>query len=390
VVDVRFAEGKTPEPSFSYSITHLRSDEPMFFQTKLAGLETSWSEPTRLTLRSFPGLKSGRYTFQVRTINGVGEVSAAASLPFRVLPPWHQTTPAFIAYAILLILTGFLIFSIRLQQSRRRERELEAKVRERTAALEKANRIKSDFVANMSHEIRNPMNGVINYVRLLLPDQPIDPKTLQGLHYSSTYLNRLVKNILDFSKIESGKLSIHEEWFDPACLGNTVRYLYSEMARRNNISLIVAYYGPTDVTVLTDQSRIEQVIVNLTSNAIRFTTRGSVRVMIRFSPMDSTHGEIYLDIADTGCGIAPEDQERVFIPFEQGPQSSPLGKEEKGTGLGLAIVKDIIHTLHGHQTFESTPDVGTRFRIRFPVTFRKNDSTSPTQTSKPSTSPVTS
>ena len=365
-----FKEGKEVVPSFEYYIPHFRTDEPMFFQTRLTGLEDRWSDANTQTSRSFPGLRSGRFNFEVRTVNGQGSTSEIASISFRVLPPWYKTAPAFIAYAIALIYIGFMVFYLRLRESQKREVELEGKVTERTAELEKANRVKSDFVANMSHEIRNPMNGIIGNVRILKPNQAISDETLQSLTHSSGYLSRLVKNILDFSKIESGKLTISKDWFDPCTLRSTVRHLFKDMAGKNRVSLIVAYYGPKRASVFTDQSRIEQILVNLTSNAIRFTPKGSVRVGIHLNPIDDATAELSLWVRDTGAGIAPEDQDRIFKPFEQGSSSSHMGVDEKGTGLGLAIVTDIVNTLQGTRSFESELGKGTQFKLKFPVEYR--------------------
>ena len=372
-LDAAFEEGSELVPSFRYHVPHLRSNEPMYFQTRLSGLESQWSEPTHLTTRSFPGLKDGRFSFEVRTINGLGQVSNPAVLHFRVLPPWYKTVPAFVGYALTLVLFGFMLFYMRLRESHKRRMELELKVKERTAELEKANRVKSEFVANMSHEIRNPMNGIINNVRLLRPHEPVDPTLLQSLSYSSGYLNRLVRNILDFSKIDSQKRTVSKAWFDPEPLRATVSHLFNDMANRSQIALIVAYFAPSRISIYSDQSRIEQVLVNLISNAIRFTTEGSVRVGIHIQQENETEAMLSLWIRDTGTGIAPEDQQRIFEPFEQGSSVSPMGPAEKGTGLGLAIVKDIIATLGGTQEFESQLGEGTSFKIKIPVALRTQD-----------------
>ena len=383
-----FKEGQEIIPSFNFYVPHFRKNEPIYFQTKLVGLEENWNQPFQETSRSFPGLRSGNYEFEVRTINSLGQFSESASLSFRVLPPWYRSTVAIILYALALIYVGFMAFNMRLRATKRRAIELEEEVGRRTEELkvanhklvetndklqqsnnqlEIANRVKSDFVANMSHEFRNPVNGIIGNVKMLFPGEPIQEKIRQSLSHSSHYLSRLIENILDFSKIESGKLTINKDWFNPIGLRSTVKLLFENMAKRNGISLIVAYYGPEDTEVYTDQGRIEQVLVNLTSNAIRFTPKGSVRIGIHLRPIDSSHAELRLQVKDTGIGIKKEDQERIFKAFEQGPSVSHMGTGEKGTGLGLAIVDDIIRTLGGEKQFASEYGVGTSFDIRFPL-----------------------
>lgn len=368
-----FKEGKEIVPSFHFYTPHFRKNEPMFFETRLVGLEENWNPPFQQTSRSFPGLRSGRYDFEVRTVNCLGEVSKSATLSFHVLPPWYRTTVAFVVYAITLLYIGFMAFNMRLRATKRRAEELKKEVDRQTEELIVANRVKSDFVANMSHEFRNPVNGIIGNVKLLTPGQPVEEKTQQSLSHSSAYLKRLVENILDFSKIESGKLTIHKGWFNPVGLRSTVKLLFENMAKKANISLIVAYYGPEDSEIFTDQSRIEQVLVNLTSNAIRFTKSGSVRIAIHLQPSGNSTAKLRLWVQDTGAGIKKEDQDRIFKAFEQGPSLSHMGAGEKGTGLGLAIVDDIIQRLDGTKVFESEYGVGTRFDIRFETKIRKTE-----------------
>lgn len=362
-----FKEGSDVNPSFTYFTPHYRKSELMFFQTRLRGLERAWTEPTIETHREFPGLRSGNYTFEVRTINGQGKYSTASAIGFRVLPPWYRTIPAFLVYGFFLINLGTLFFYARLRESKKREKVLEEKVQERTLELVKANRIKSDFVANMSHEIRNPMNGVIGGIRMLKPNKPVSDDLLKSLNHRSAYLSRLVNNILDFSKIESGKLTLHEEIFEPSSLKDTVRLLFEDVAQQNGIDLIVSYVGSENQNVLSDRSRIEQVLINLTSNAIRFTTHGSVQVRIDGALADPQNPSLKLSVTDTGTGISEEDQKKIFQPFEQGSKSAPSGRGEKGTGLGLAIVKDIIDTLGGSMDFSSELGKGTSFAIHIPV-----------------------
>ena len=365
-----FKESDEEAPRFQYYTPHLRTDEPMFFQTRLAGLEDKWSEPSRQTERLFPGLKNGSYSFEVRSINGQGKESPVASIAFKVLPPWYKTHIAFVFYAIGLLYMGAMIFYLRLREARKRAEELEKKVEERTEELVKANRVKSDFVANMSHEIRNPMNGIIGGIRRLKSGSVITQDLLNSLNQRTSYLSRLVNNILDFSKIESGKLTIYNETFEAASLKQTVNLLFGDIAKSNNISLVVEYRGPEQVYIHTDRSRIEQVLVNLISNAIRFTTYGSVRVSMSLEMVNDQKAFLRLWIVDTGTGIAKEDQARIFEPFQQGSKYSPTGKGEKGTGLGLSIVRDIINRLDGNLQFSSELGKGTSFNITLPVEVR--------------------
>lgn len=341
---------------------------PFFFQTRLPSIDPDWSAPTRQKVWSFSGLRAGRYAFEARLLGPTGLVSPPARLEFTVLPPWYRTPWALGLWSGLLVaLTGAAFYG-RLLALRRHARVLEEKVRLRTAELEKASRIKTDFIASVSHEIRNPLNGIIGPLRQWRPGQPLREEDLSGLRQRAYYLHRLVGNILDFAKLERGRLTVRREIFNPVLLKETVLALFEDAAREHRISLAVDFRGPAATWIESDRALLEQVLVNLVSNSIRFTAGGAIGVGIKIDaePGAGT-GFLRLWVKDNGAGIAPEDQERIFEPFMQGSSRSPVGQGEKGTGLGLSIVRDILTALGGQKRFHSELGRGTQFLLTFPV-----------------------
>lgn len=363
-------------PEFHYRLPAYTLEAPVAFQSRLVGLSGDWSPPSLSGKSIFPGLRAGNYAFEVRAVHPSGFVGPTTRLSFRIIPPWYQTPWGWATFAAAGLILSWILFYLRSRELKRRARVLENKVQERTEALVKANRIKSDFVASMSHEIRNPMNGIIGELRNLQPGAPVAPDTVSSLRQRAFYLNRLVQNILDFSKIESGKLTVQEELFNPAHLGETINLLFQEQAKDQGISLVSDYRGPRNRFVISDRSRLEQVLVNLVANAVRFTPKGSVRVGIKLEATSESEGILRLWVSDSGTGISPEDQQRIFEPFEQG-SSSPTGIGEKGTGLGLAIVRDIVQALGGNIHLLSDLGKGTQMYLRFPVQVREADGQSP-------------
>jgi signal transduction histidine kinase/CheY-like chemotaxis protein len=364
---LNFQEGSGANPTFTYYTPYFGLQSDRYFQTRLQGLDDKWSPLTRQTEIAYPGLKRGNYRFEVRVIDDQGHVSESSGIELSVEPPWYQSLPAAAIYSLALIAFGALLVQARLREAKKREAILETKVRERTAELEKANRVKSDFVASMSHEIRNPMNGIIGGVKLLKPNTPVTREQINSLSQRADYLNRLVNNILDFSKIESGKMTLKPEVFKPGDLADTIRLLFADIAMSAGIELRVAFEGDRTTKVFSDRSRIEQIVVNLVSNAIRFTDEGYVSVELRLIPAKNNQILFAIAVEDSGVGVAPEDQKKIFEPFQQSVRSAPKKRGEKGTGLGLTIVTDIVNMLGGSLRFQSELGEGTRFDISLPL-----------------------
>ncbi len=242
-------------------------------------------------------------------------------------------------------------------QTRQQARTLE----EQASALEQAMTERSRFFASMSHELRTPINAILGYGELLMEGvygelAPTQSGALDRVVRSGRHLLELVNDVLDISKIEAGKLEVFPETTPLALLLREVAGTVELQARNKKIGLEVRV--DREVTVVTDPGRVRQIVLNLLSNAVKFTDEGQVRVVLdAFGPWAEVRVE------DTGPGIAPEDQDRVFREFEQAPGAVGRG----GTGLGLPISRRLAGLLGGNLALHSTPGEGSVFTLRLPL-----------------------
>ena len=230
--------------------------------------------------------------------------------------------------------------------------------------VEKANRLKSEFLASMSHELRTPINAIVGYAALLLEgmfgkvsDQQRDP--LDRTRAAADHLRALIDDILDLAKIEAGKMQFTLEELSLADVLKEVSLQMEPMFRRKALSYTVDAAADTP-TIVSDRTKLKQILLNLLSNAMKFTTRGGVSVVVRPHAMG-----VRVDVNDTGIGIRPEHLSVIWEDFRQVDQSRT--REFGGTGLGLSITRKLVERLGGTISVESIVGVGTSFTVMVPL-----------------------
>ena len=245
--------------------------------------------------------------------------------------------------------------------------QLEIRVEQRTVALaaaskkpEAANIAKSAFLANMSHEIRTPMNGIIGMAGILRREgvSPQQAKRLDAIDASAQHLLSVINDILDISKIEAGKLELEEAPLVISSLLADVASILAERANAKGIDLLIEN-GDDLPNLLGDPTRLQQAVLNYAANAIKFTEMGSVTLRVRVLEETAEAVKLRLEVADTGIGISPDAQSKLFNAFEQADNS--MTRKYGGTGLGLAITRRLVEIMGGEVGAESAPGIGSTF-----------------------------
>ncbi len=257
--------------------------------------------------------------------------------------------------------------------------ELEQKVRDATAelvrqnellrrshiALEQASALKSQFLANMSHEFRTPLNAILGYTSMLLKGvsgemSPQQRRNLERIDSNSHHLLSIINDILDISRIEAGKMPLHIEEFELDALISELLAEVEPLIQKARLQVVIEVPQPAP-EIQSDRQKVKQIVLNLLTNAIKFTPQGQVRVRLR---ADDDTRELRIAVEDTGIGIAQEDHDKVFEDFRQADSS--VTREYGGAGLGLAICRRLAKMLDGRIELQSRPGGGSTFTLVIP------------------------
>ena len=254
-----------------------------------------------------------------------------------------------------------------LAQAEERHHSLEAELAEILNLAEDASRTKTEFLATMSHEIRTPLNGILPILEMLR-DTPLNreqQKLVRTAQGSSRHLLRIINDILDFAKVESGKLQLESIEIDVRDLVGSVTELMSGSARNHNLKLSASVAESVPHVVRGDPIRLRQILINLVSNAIKFTEEGGIRVEVSRGQTSQKEVELLFAVADTGIGMSTETADRLFQSFTQADASTT--RKHGGTGLGLVICKRLVELMGGKIGVRSTPGQGSTFWFLVPL-----------------------
>ena len=246
---------------------------------------------------------------------------------------------------------------------------------------EAANLAKSEFLANMSHELRTPLNSIIGFAQLLNRDSSLQTEQKQRINIinrSGEHLLSLINNILDISKIEAGKITLHENDFDLHSLLQDVQHMFDLKTKQKEIKLFVEQEPNVPQFIYADPGKLRQILINLIGNGVKFTQKGNVILNVKLGNVKIESGEkkvantqsfpstqfLYFEVQDTGLGIAADELEKLFIPFEQTTTGRTI---KQGTGLGLSISQNFIQLMGGEISVTSTVGVGTCFKFQIPI-----------------------
>lgn len=258
------------------------------------------------------------------------------------------------------------------------QREQAHALAEAKEAADAANRAKSQFLASMSHELRTPLNGILGYTQILARDPSMRPTQQRGIeviHQSAEHLLGLINDVLDLSKVEAGRLEFHPTACDLPALLSGVAELLGPRANAQGLAFTTGFAPDLPRTVMVDEHRLRQVLLNLLANAVKFTREGSVLFSARALPADRADAaRLIFSVSDTGPGIDEQDLPRLFQPFVQ---VGKPGRHPEGTGLGLAISRSLVAAMGGQLQVESRPGWGSRFWFELILPFGTRATTSP-------------
>ncbi|MCR6650856.1 MAG: ATP-binding protein [Cellvibrionaceae bacterium] len=345
--------------SFAYAALNYRSPEENQYAYRLEGFDKTWHYVGQKRTATYTNLDPGTYTFRVRGSNNERRWNEEGTqVRVIVAPPLWRSWGAYTAYALML--AGLLYLALHFQM-KKQAFEREHTLNQRLQELDK---LKDEFLANTSHELRTPLNGIIGLSESLLdgaagPVPDAMKKYLEMIAYSGKRLANLVNDILDFSKLKNHTLQLHRRPVDVHECVQILLKMTEPLVGTKDLELINAV-PETLPSVLADEGRLQQILYNLVGNAVKFTDQGSVTVSAKHE-----YDQVVIDVVDTGIGIPPDQVSKIFESFEQVDGTD--NRRHGGTGLGLAITKRLVELHGGTIGVCSTPGVGSRFRVKFPV-----------------------
>ena len=248
--------------------------------------------------------------------------------------------------------------------------EMETQLRLATEKAEFANRAKTRFLAHISHELRTPLNAVLGYSQILAGEPSLDEQQSQlvdGINRNGNHLLTLINDVLDMSQIETGKVEVHLQDTNIAELNEDLSAMFRPSIEKHEPGFIFEVDEKTPAIIKTDRDKLRQILANLLSNAFKYAQNGKIKYSVRFQTNPGKQSTIIFEVSDTGPGIAENDIDTLFQPFERLNQDGSKNSIS-GTGLGLSIARQFARVLKGELSVVSRVGVGTKFSLTLPVT----------------------
>ncbi len=294
-------------------------------------------------------------------------VNLVAVLLLSAIVPTMTIAETFNPLTFVVIMSALIIVSANIRQQDLAQ--IEEQSRELSIAVEKArmaNQLKDQFLATMSHELRTPLNAIIGFAEVVQMGlagevSPQIARAIDRIHFNSERLLKLIDDILDVSKIEAGRVELVHRPFSPEALVKNVENTIRAQAEEKGLSFVTMLDADLPTEIVGDRQRLEQIALNLASNAVKFTEEGGVTLTVQRA--DDKQWEIV--VSDTGVGIPPHAQEVIFEKFRQVDGTSR--RAYGGTGLGLAITRELALLMDGSVRVKSTPGEGSTFTVTLPL-----------------------
>ncbi len=362
---------------FAFAAPSFNAPEATVFRTRLEGFNEGWSAWSDEARRDYTNLPAGSYTFRVEARNAQGVLSQPGAFAFTVLPPWYQTWWARTLFGLAAAAFVAGIVSWRSGHHRREtEREraraaeldrLNTQLEASNVQLQKEDRLKDEMLANASHELRTPLTAILGFSEVLTEYEGGDAREVReyarAICKGGGRLLSTVEALLESAQLRAGKVALHPQRLDVADVARHVAEALAPLARKRGLALEVMP-GSLRLPATLDRDALERVLTNLVGNALKFTEKGAVTILLDAVGDDAEGGSLEIAVRDTGIGIREEFLPHLFEPYRQG--STGAARRAEGNGLGLAITKGLVELMGGEISVESEVGAGTTFRVRLP------------------------